>query len=317
MSRIGEFGIIERYFRRPIDDPQCSVSIGDDAAIIEPEGPVAIAVDTLVAGVHFPPELDARAIGHRALAVNLSDLAAVGARGRWAMLALSLPDADPVFLEGFAAGFFALADRYRVALIGGDTTRGPLTITVEVIGDAPQQPLLRSAGQPGDRLFVTGTLGDSAAALEQFAFPAEQRSPEAAELVAQFSYPEPRLAFGSALAGVGGAAIDVSDGLLADLAHLCRQSGCGAVIDPSLLPLSSAMHSMFSAEAATNFALHGGDDYELCFAVAPENAERIPAIALATETAVTEIGTLTAGQGIYAVRDGMHVALETAGFTHF
>jgi thiamine-monophosphate kinase len=317
MSGIGEFGIIERYFTRPSDDPQCLTGIGDDAAIIAPSGPLAIAVDTLVAGTHFPPELDARAIGHRALAVNLSDLAAVGARARWATLALSLPEAEPAWLQAFADGFFALAERYGVVLIGGDTTRGPLTITVEVIGDAPARPLLRSGGRPGDQLYVTGTLGDSAAALEHFACPVAERCADAAALIARFSYPEPRLALGAALADLGAAAIDVSDGLLADLGHLCRASACGAAIDSSLLPLSSAMRSLYAAEAAANFALQGGDDYELCFAVAPAQADRVLAAAREVGTAATLIGALTANPGLVDVRDEQPARLEAAGFTHF
>jgi thiamine-monophosphate kinase len=317
MSRIGEFGIIDRYFTRPNVDPEILTGIGDDAAIVAPSGPLAIAVDMLVAGTHFPPQLDARAIGHRALAVNLSDLAAVGARARWATLALSLPEAEPDWLQGFADGFFALAERYDVALIGGDTTRGPLTITVEVIGDAPARPLLRSAGRPGYQLFVTGTLGDSAAALEFFARSAADRPAEAAALIERFSYPEPRLALGGALAELGAAAIDVSDGLLADLGHLCRASACGAAIDSSRLPLSAALRSLYAADVATGHALQGGDDYELCFAVAPEQVERVLLVARATATPVTMIGSLTADPGLVDVRADRPVKLAAAGFTHF
>lgn len=317
MSTLGEFGIIERYFTRPVDGTGCSVGIGDDAAIIDASGPLAIAMDTLIEGVHFPAELDAHAIGHRALAVNLSDLAAMGARARWATLALSLNDADPGWLEQFAAGFFALADRYAVSLIGGDTTRGSLTITVEVIGDAPPRPLLRSAGKPGDRLFVTGTLGDSAAALEQFAQPATERSAAAGALFERFSYPEPRLAFGAALAGIGGAAIDVSDGLLADLAHVCRASNCGAVIEPARLPVSAMLRALYSADAAADFALLGGDDYELCFAVDPAVVEQMLSAAGETDTPVTAIGVLTEEPGIHAETDAGRVELQPAGFRHF
>ena len=317
MSTIGEFGIIERFFTRQVDGGQCRLGIGDDAAIIDAAGPLAIAMDTLVEGVHFPAELDPSAIGHRALAVNLSDLAAMGARARWTTLALTLGNADPKWLEKFATGFFALADRYDVLLIGGDTTRGPLTITVEIIGDAPERPLLRSAGKPGDQLFVTGTLGDSAAALEQFAHPVTERSDDARALIERFSYPEPRLDFGLALAAIGGAAIDVSDGLLADLAHVCQASACGAVIEPARLPLSATMRSLYSADTAAEFALRGGDDYELCFAVDPSVAERVLAAAGDTNTPVTRIGMLTDETGIHAETGTGRVELQPAGFRHF
>jgi len=317
MSALGEFGIIERYFTRAFDDRRCLLGIGDDAAIVDGGGPLAIAVDMLVAGTHFPLGFDPHAVGYRALAVNLSDLAAMGARPRWATLALSLPEADPDFLAAFAGGFFELAERCGVALIGGDTTRGPLSTAVQLIGDAPPRPLLRSSGRAGDLIFVTGTPGDAAAGLAQLAQVDAERSSAAADLIARFSYPEPRLAFGQALAGIGAAAIDISDGLLADLGHICEQSQCGASIDVSALPLSAALLAVHGHDAATGFALSGGDDYELCFAVAPRAARRVQAAAESTATPVTEIGRLTGEPGIRALRDGLPVAMSSAGFTHF
>jgi thiamine-monophosphate kinase len=317
MDSPGEFEIIARYFTRPVSDTAVRVGIGDDAAIVNAPGPLAIAVDTLVAGTHFPAGLDAGAIGHRALAVNLSDLAAVGARPRWATLALSLVEVDTRWLEAFAAGFFALADRHGVSLIGGDTTRGALAITVGIFGDAAPAPLLRADGRPGDRLFVSGTLGDSAAALEHFATLPATRSPEATELVRHFCWPEPRVALGRALAGLAHAAIDVSDGLLADLGHICRQSGCGAVIDLAALPLSPALRALYPAERALSFALSGGDDYELCFSVASADVARVRGIAAELGAAVTEIGELTAAAGILGRRDGQSRPLAPTGYVHF
>jgi thiamine-monophosphate kinase len=317
MDRPGEFEIIARYFTRPAPDPAVRVGIGDDAAIVVPDGPIAVAVDTLNAGTHFPPGLDADAIGHRALAVNLSDLAAVGARPRWATLALSLSEADPGWLEAFAAGFFRLADRYGVSLIGGDTTRGPLSITVGIIGDSAAAPLLRSGGQSGDRVLVSGTLGDSAAALEHFATAERARSADASALIRRFAYPEPRVALGGALAGIAHAAIDVSDGLLADLSHICRQSGCGVAIDLDSLPLSSSLRALYPAERAETFALSGGDDYELCFTVAPADVARVREIAARVGTPVADIGELTAGAGIQGRRGGRSRALAPAGYVHF
>jgi thiamine-monophosphate kinase len=284
---------------------------------VAPDGALAIAVDTLVAGTHFPPDLDAEAIGHRALAVNLSDLAAVGAKPRWATLALCLSEVDTKWLEAFARGFFRLADRFGVSLIGGDTTRGPLAITVGIFGDAAARPLLRSAGRAGDRVLVSGTLGDGAAALEHIATDPASRSREAAALIRRFSYPEPRVALGQALAGVAHAAIDVSDGLLADLDHICRQSGCGAVIDLDALPLSPALKALYPAERALAFALSGGDDYELCFTAVPGDVPRIREIAAGLGTEVAEIGELTADAGLRGRRDGQSRPLAAAGYAHF
>jgi len=317
MPKLGEFEIIERFFARAVADPAVRVGIGDDAAIVATEGEIAVAVDTLVAGTHFPADLAADAIGHRALAVNLSDLAAVGAKPRFATLALCLKQADPDWLGGFAAGFFRLAERHGVSLIGGDTTKGPLIVTVGVIGDAPRTPLLRSGGRPGDRIFVSGTVGDAAAGLEQLAARTAQAGAAARALIERFRYPEPRVALGRALAGLAHAAIDVSDGLAADLAHLCRLSGCGAVIDLGALPLSEPLRALYAIEDAETLALSGGDDYELCFAVAPADVGRVRDIAARIGTPVSEIGELEPGGAIEGRRDGRPVALAAAGYVHF
>jgi thiamine-monophosphate kinase len=251
------------------------------------------------------------------LAVNLSDLAAVGAKPRWATLALTLPAADERWIEEFAVGFFALAERYRVSLIGGDTTRGPLSVTVQVIGDQTQAPMLRSGGRVGDRVFVSGSLGAGAAALDCFGVDASKRSAEAAALIQRFSYPEPRVDLGLALGGLAHAAIDVSDGLVADLDHLCTQSGCGAVVDLETLPMSEALRSLYPLEQAEQLALHGGDDYELCFSVAPGDANRVGEAAVRAGVAVTEIGELTATGKIEGRRNGSIVELLPQGFVHF
>jgi thiamine-monophosphate kinase len=317
MEKPGEFEIIARYFSRRVDDPSVRVGIGDDAAIVAPQGEIAIAVDTLVAGTHFPPGLDADAIGHRALAVNLSDLAAVGARPRWATLALCLDRVDTAWLESFARGFFRLADAEGVSLIGGDTTRGALTVTVGIFGDAASSPLLRAGGRDGDRVLVSGTLGDSAAALEHFPTEPSRRPPAAAELIRRFSYPEPRVALGRALAGIAHAAIDVSDGLLADLNHICERSGCGAEIDLDAIPLSPALKALYPAERARSFALSGGDDYELCFTAAPRDVARVSDIAAGLGIAVTEIGKLTSVAGIRGRRGGESRSLAPTGYVHF
>jgi thiamine-monophosphate kinase len=317
MPEAREFEIIERFFTRPLADPAVTVGIGDDAAVVVPSGPIAIAVDTLVAGTHFPDNLEARAIGHRSLAVNLSDLAAVGATPRWATLTLTLSEVEETWLEDFATGFFALAERYGVALIGGDTTRGPLSVTVQAIGEQRQAPLVRSGGRIGDRIFVSGTLGAAAAALHWFDGDQRRRSPEASALIERFSYPEPRVDLGLALSGLANAAIDISDGLVADLRHLAAQSHCGAVIDLDTLPMTDALRSLYEDDVAVQFALNGGDDYELCFSVAPADADRVREAAGQVGTPVTEIGELTASGKIEGRRDGSSIELVAEGFVHF
>ena len=312
----GEFEIIARYFSgHPGED--VTLGIGDDAAVIDVHEPIVVAVDTIVGGVHFPPDLSPHAIGYRALAVNLSDLAAMGAKPRWATLALTLPAADESWLEGFAGGFFELAAEFRVGLVGGDTTRGALAASVQLIGTLPSGHCLRrSGGRVGDDVYVTGTLGDAAGALPLLARGAPAAGAEG-ELIARFEYPSPRVAAGLALASVAGAAIDVSDGLVADLGHICRQSGCGARIDVERLPLSRALCSVHGAERAVDFALGGGDDYELCFTAPRERAAAVAAALDQSATTFTRIGELVAGNEVVCRRGGRPVALAVSGYTHF
>ena len=318
MTGLGEFELIERCFSRASTDSSIELGIGDDAAIVRSDGSLVIAVDTLVGGVHFPPELAPGAVGHRALAVNLSDLAAMGSRPRWATLALTLPTADSAWIEAFAAGFFELATRFGVSLIGGDTTRGPLTITVQLLGTlASDRALLRSGGRIGDDIYVTGTLGDAAGGLRAFAKPADQQSMEDRALMERFAYPEPRVAAGLALVGIASAAIDISDGLIADLGHLCQLSHCGANVELETLPLSSALVSSCSLAAARDFALTGGDDYELCFTAAPAAADAIATALEAVGTTATRIGELTADRVITCRIEGNAVSVAGSGYSHF
>jgi thiamine-monophosphate kinase len=317
MPKAREFEIIERYFARALSDAAVTLGIGDDAAVVEAAGSIAIAVDTLVAGTHFPLGLEARAVAHRSLAVNLSDLAAVGAKPRWATLALTLPDADEAWIAAFADGFFNLADRYGVSLIGGDTTRGPLSVTVQVIGDQAHAPLRRSGGLVGDLILVSGSLGAGAAALDWLDQKQDAPPAAASALIDRFKFPEPRINLGLALCGLAHAAIDVSDGLVADLGHLCAQSNCGASLNLNDLPVCEAIKSLYPEAAAEHLALHGGDDYELCFTAAPADAERVRAAAVGVGTTVTEIGALTATPGITGLRNKVQVALEAEGFVHF
>jgi thiamine-monophosphate kinase len=316
MPSLGEFEIIARYFSSHAGE-NVLLGIGDDAAVIDVHEPIVVAVDTIVGGVHFPPDLAAHAIGYRALAVNLSDFAAMGAKPKWATLALTLPAAEEAWLEGFAAGFFELAARFGVGLVGGDTTRGPLTASVQLIGTLTGGRFLRrGGGRVGDDVYVTGTLGDAAGALPLLARGGTASAAEA-ELIARFEYPAPRVASGMALASVAAAAIDVSDGLVADLGHICEQSGCGARIEIELLPLSGALRTVYGAERGADFALGGGDDYELCFTASPERAAAVSAALEASGTPVARIGELVSGSGVVCCRAGKPIPLTVSGYTHF
>ncbi len=314
---LGEFEIIARYFDRPPADPDVLLGIGDDAAVLAIGGSAVVAVDTLVAGVHFHDAIAADALGHRALAVNLSDLAAMGATPRWCTLALTVPKADDEWLEAFARGLFALAERHGVSLVGGDLTRGPLTVTVQVIGTAGARSLTRAGGHPGDDVYVTGSLGDAAGGIALVAERHPAASAAANALRERFCRPTPRVAEGVALAPYASAAIDVSDGLLADLGHICERSGCGAVVDVERVPLSAELLTLFPPQQALAYALAGGDDYELCFTAPPAQAERIEAALEACGTPARRIGQLVAGEGVVCRRDGEPFTPPSRGYTHF
>jgi thiamine-monophosphate kinase len=310
-DRPNEFEIIARYFDRGAGAADVVVGIGDDAAVIDVREPLVVATDTLVAGVHFPDDFAADALGYRALAVNLSDLAAMGARPRWCTLALTVPAADAGWLAEFAGGLFRLADELSVTLIGGDLTRGPLTVTIQILGTVAADRLLtRGGGRPGDDVYVTGTLGDAAAGL-----PVSRDAEDV--LGRRFAYPTPRVAAGLALGGLASAAIDVSDGLVADLGHVCEQSGCAAEIDVERLPLSEALLARFDADAAYAAALAGGDDYELCFAAPPGAAAAVAAAARASATPMTRIGSLVAGTGVRCRLRGRRYLPPATGYRHF
>jgi thiamine-monophosphate kinase len=322
---MNEFDIISRYFTRPSGDPDVLLGVGDDAAVLSTTGPIAVAVDTLVAGVHFPEGIGADAIAHRALAVNLSDLAAMGARPRWFTLALTLPGAEPAWLERFAAGLFALANAYGVSLVGGDLSRGPLTVSVQIIGSvsgmgAGAIALTRGGGRVGDDVYVTGTLGDAAGGLKivsQRAGAGDGPQPARDALAERFLRPTPRVDAGLALVGLATAAIDVSDGLAADLGHLCEASGCGAEIDVENLPLSAELESVFSQQAAEDFAVAGGDDYELCFTAPPSETDRVAAAMRQSGTPARRIGRLTQGRDVVFRRGGRPFEPPARGYVHF
>ena len=302
------------------------LGIGDDAALLKPPAgqQLVACTDTLVAGVHFPQGTAPQDIGWKSLAVNLSDLAAMGATPAWAMLALTLPKADRRFVEAFADGFAQLARAHAVNLVGGDTTQGPLSVTVSAFGFSPEsRALLRSGARVGDAVFVTGTLGDAAAALrlmQDSGLGTRDPSNEQArsELLLRLNRPEPRIAAGLALRDVASACIDVSDGVLADLGHICEASGMGAIVEADALPLSSAMLALFEADERRAFALSGGDDYELCFTASVDRADRIAADFARLGFGAARIGRVVAEAGV-RVRDANGNAVEPPrrGWQHF
>lgn len=318
---LSEFDLIERYFRGcGAKRADVRVGVGDDAAILEsPAGmELVAAVDSLVAGVHFPHGSPAASIGHRALAVNLSDLAAMGARPAWALLALTLPAADESWLSEFAAGMAALARAHDVALVGGDTTSGPLCVTVQILGHVPRAAaMLRAGGRAGDALFVSGTPGDAAAGLgvEQGRLAAVGEV--ATYLRERFLYPTPRVALGERLRPYASACIDVSDGLLGDAAKLARASGCGVQIAYEEVPVSETLQQAVGEERARELALTGGDDYELCFSVRPAHVGRLLAELPPERWGYTRIGTLREASGADVLRGGTVMSLSQSGYDHF
>ncbi len=314
---ISEFDIIERFFHR--SDPRRDdvvLGIGDDAALlaVPADRELVVAMDTLVAGRHFLDVGDPFDIGYRALAVNLSDLAAMGAEPAWATLALTLPEVDVSWLRAFADGFFSLAARYRVQLVGGDTTRGPLSVTVQLHGlVAPGRALRRDGARPGHRLYVTGTLGDAACALKQL----QSGAVVDPFLRRRLNRPDPRVEFGMGLNAIGSAAIDVSDGLLADLGHVLEASGCGATLWVDRLPCSPQLAAQATQEALAG-QLSGGDDYELCFSVAPEGMEALQLLARDSTVPVTEVGIVEARDGLRCRHDdGSTYRPRARGYDHF
>jgi thiamine-monophosphate kinase len=319
---LSEFDLISRYFsQRGARRDDVVLGVGDDGAVLEcpPGAQLVAAIDSLVEDVHFPAGSPARSIGHRALAVNLSDLAAMGAQPAWALLALALPAADEAWLEQFSAGLDALACEHEVALVGGDTTGGKLCVTVQVLGFVPRgAALTRSGGQPGDAVFVSGTPGDSAAGLllEQSRLTVADAA-HAQWLLERFRYPTPRVSLGLALRGLASACIDVSDGLLGDCARLAEASGCGVSLDYASLPVSLALRAAVGEERARELALTGGEDYELCFSVPAVKLAQFSARCPATQFGWSRIGVLEPQRGAVVQRGASVMQVSPRGFDHF
>jgi thiamine-monophosphate kinase len=316
-----EFELIRRFFSTPAGAAGVALGIGDDAALLEvpADHELVAATDTILAGVHFPTTTTAKAIGHRAVAVNLSDLAAMGAEPRWLMLALTLPAADDAWVRSFAEGFHALAAQHGCALVGGDTTRGPLAITVTALGVVPRgQALRRRGAKVGDALCVSGSLGDGAAGLRCVQGVHDPERADGRELVQRFQFPQPRVALGRALRGIATSCIDVSDGLAADLGHVLEASGVGARVDCDALPASQAFRSVVPAAQQPELMLSGGDDYELAFSCAPQRVAELAREAEQLGTRITRIGTIEQARGLRLVDGaGRPVALDRRGHDHF
>jgi thiamine-monophosphate kinase len=321
---MNEFALIDRFFRRALRDPAVRLGVGDDGAVVAPAAgcDLVVSVDMLVEGRHFLADVDPATLGHKTLAINLSDMAAMGAKPRWALLAVALPDFDERWLAGFTRGLFALADRFDVALIGGDTTRGPRNLCLTIIGDVPAgSALVRGGAKPGDDIYVSGTLGDAALALAVLQGKSSLGDADFALARARLETPEPRVALGERLRGVASAAIDISDGLTGDLRHILDSSGVGATIDVALVPRSSRLTMLIDGSArelGLACLLAGGDDYELCFTAAVSSRDAIAAIARDVDVPLARIGSVAAGTGL-VVRDerGAPLATLPRSFDHF
>lgn len=319
----GELALID-YIRARLGSPTDAsviLGIGDDAALLAPAPgqQLVLSTDTLVAGIHFPHDTSAFDVGWKTLAVNLSDLAAMGARPRWCSLNLSLPALDRGWLQGFFDGFLALAALHPLQLVGGDSTRSSeIVVTLTVFGEiAPGMALRRSGAQAGDSVWVSGWPGEAAAGLALTLDRASTTTPAHARLRARLDRPQPRLALGAALCGLATAAMDVSDGLLLDLDRLCAASGCGAVLELESLPISQDLRALERPSAVRDWILGGGDDYELLFTVSPHNEARLPQLARALGLPLHRIGQLTAGTHVQVMdATGAPVSIRQRGYVH-
>ena len=314
----GEFELIARHFTRPVR--RAALGVGDDCALLVPTPGMQLAVsgDMLVEGRHFLSTVAPERLGHKALAVNLSDLAACGAEPLGYLLALALPRADESFVAPFARGLHALADAYGIELVGGDTTAGPLTICITVFGQvAPGRALLRSGAERGDDLWVSGTLGDARLALEVLRGRVALAGEDFETVRRAMELPLPRVALGMALCGLASSAIDLSDGLVGDLGHVLKSSGVGAEVDLDALPRSAVLAAQ-PAALQQLCLLAGGDDYELLFTAPPARADAVLAAAAAAGVAVTRCGRIVAGKGLCIVdSSGRELPLRFGGFDHF
>lgn len=317
---LDEFALIQRFFDHTLADDSVLEGIGDDGAVLVPDAgrDLITVIDTLVEDVHFPASLAADAIGHRAVAVNLSDIAAMGARPRWMTLALTLDDANENWLGGFAAGLFVAAAEHNVSLVGGDTTRGEQkVVTIQITGDIESgMSIKRSGAAEGDLIFVSGTIGDAAAGLS-FIKNNDLSSDDKKYLAKRFCRPSARVSLGQALSGIASAAIDVSDGLYADMHKLIVSSGVAATLEIELIPISRSLQNVCLSDAALHYALTGGDDYELCFTIRPADEQTVIMRAEQCSVPITRIGVIQAGSGLSCTRAGKRFEFDHGGYRHF
>jgi thiamine-monophosphate kinase len=319
MTLSSEFDLISRHFTRPAAN--AVLGVGDDCALVDVTNgmDLTVSTDTMVSGTHFFPDVDPEHLGHKALAVNLSDIAAMGAMPYWAMLALTVPSVDHAWLAAFAKGFFDLATEYNVSLIGGDTTRGPLTLTVTIMGEVPAGAALRRSGaKAGNDIWVSGNVGDAALAVAHRHGKVVLAEADYREAVMRLYEPTPRVALGQALRGMATAAIDISDGLLADLGHICRLSGVGATVDLGSIPVSAIGAKHFESDSGRTAIVAGGDDYELCFTAPPNSRESIAELTDVLGVPLTRIGQVKRGKGVSLLGpDGKAVKIDGRGYDHF
>ncbi|MDQ2068543.1 thiamine-phosphate kinase [Natronospira bacteriovora] len=316
MSR-GEFDIIRDYFRRRAGQREdLLLGIGDDGAVVKAAGELAWVVDTINSGVHFPEDAPAHVVGHRVLAVNLSDMVAMGADPRWALLALTLPVAEEAWLDDFCDGFFRLAGEAGCVLAGGDLTRGPLAATVTLLGPLHGRAVTRAGARVGDDILVSGTLGDARAGLDIALGDGAPADGAEAFLLNRYLYPAPRLALAPLLPRYAHAALDLSDGLCADLSHMLEASGVGAELSLAELPLSEAL-AAHAPEEARRLALAGGDDYEIVCAVDPGQREAFMAAAAAAGVSLTRIGRVTDDKELRVLDEAGEPEPLPGSFRHF
>lgn len=318
---MNEFELIRRFFaRQPARRADVIVGIGDDAAVLEvpPDQQLVTSTDTLNAGIHFPLATEAFAIGHKCLAVNLSDLAAMGATPAWFTLNLSIPQVEPAWIDAFCQGLFALADEYNMQLVGGDTTRGPLAITITAHGLVPRgQALLRQGARAGDLVYVTGQLGDAGLGLLQHSGSLQLLEAERAQVLRRLDLPTPRVWEGQALRGLASSCIDISDGLAADIGHVLAASGVGARLDFTSLPLSP-VYRRYLPQLGWELALTHGDDYELCFTLPVAQQEALQQMAARLSCGFTRIGEIQIQPGLRMLdKAGTALHVRAAGHDHF
>lgn len=313
-----EFSIINKFFTNcGIPRKDCLLGIGDDAAVlsISPDKELVATQDTLVAGIHFFPDADPYNLGHKALAVNLSDLAAMGANPAWFTLGLTIPTVDWIWLHQFANGMCHLAGTTGIKLVGGDTTRGPLSISITALGTIPSgQALRRSGAKPGDDIYISGIIGQAGLALHKLA----RGEQIAEELRIYLERPNPRLSLGQALRGLAHAAIDISDGLAADLGHILDRSSVGAELHLAMLPSSKILATNLTVDYGLTSLITAGDDYELCFTIAPNRYQELIMATATLDYPITKIGIITAQPGLKIYdNNGKEIILNQLGYEHF